>query len=417
MSAAHKAELHPDEKITMQKWGGKVALIAGALGVVGLALTALLGSSESTFRQVNDLHEVSRAHYSYLVAYAYFLSIALGALFFVVLQHLVRAKWSVVVRRIAEILTGTFPVLLLLAMPILIPLALGNDGAYGAWITPTEDNEHLIHMKSAWLNPGFFIGRVLFYLVVWIFMARYFFKKSVDQDESKDPEVNEHLRRVSGPMIIVYALTLCAAAFDILMSVSPAFFSTMFGVYYFAGCAMAIFATLTLVSLALQKAGRVVHSINVEHYHDLGKLMFAFVFFWSYVAFSQFMLIWYANIPEETFWFNYRMFTSWSGVSVVLLFGHCVFPFLFLLSRWTKRILPIHVFFCLWLMVMHYVDLFWIVMPEFTPLGISVGWTDLTAFIGVGGIFVAAAALVGRKVKLIPVGDPGLSFSLSFENY
>lgn len=417
MSAAHKAELHPDEKITMQKWGGKVALVAGALGAIGLGVTVFLGQDESTFKQVNDLHEVSRAHYSYLVAYAYFLSIAIGALFFVVLQHLVRAKWSVVVRRIAEILTGTFPALILLSLPIIIPLIQGNDGAYGAWVTPTADNEHLIHLKSAWLNPGFFVGRMLFYLLVFTIMSRYFFKKSLEQDESRDPEITEHLRRVSGPSIIVFALVLCALAFDLLMSVSPAFFSTMFGVYYFAGCALAIFVTLSLISMILQKKGRLTHSITVEHYHDLGKLAFAFVFFWSYVAFSQFMLIWYANIPEETFWFNYRMFTSWSGVSVLLLFGHCMFPFLFLLSRWTKRILPVYAFFCIWLMAMHYVDLFWIVMPEFTPWGVNVGWTDLSAFIGVGGFFIAAAALVARKVKLIPVGDPGLPQSLAFENY
>ena len=417
MSAAHKAELHPDEKITIHKWSGKVTAIGGAIGAIFLGITAFLGQSESTFEQVNDMHLVSRAHYSYLVAYTYFLSISLGALFFVILQHLVKAKWSIVVRRLAEILTGTFPVMLILALPIIIPLLLGNDGAYGAWVTPTAENEHLIHQKSAWLNPGFFAGRIIFYCLVWIALSRHFFKKSVEQDESGDPEINTKLRVLSAPMIIVYAITLCAAAFDLLMSVSPAWFSTIFGVYYFAGCALSIFAVLSLVGLLLQKKGRLVHSITVEHYHDLGKLMFAFVFFWSYIAFSQFMLIWYANIPEETFWFNYRMFTSWSGVSVLLLFGHCVFPFLCLLSRWTKRILPLLVFFCCWLMVMHYVDLFWVVMPEFTPDGFSFHIVDITALIGVGGIFVAAAAFSARGVNLIPTKEPGLADSLAFENY
>lgn len=417
MSAAHKAELHPDEKVTMKALGGRIMLVSGAIGVLFLGLTVLFGSFDSAYEQVNDDHMVSRIHYSYVVAYTYFLSIALGALFFTMLQHLVKAKWSVVVRRLAEILTGTFPVMLLLALPIIIPLLMGKDGAFGAWVTPTAENEHLIHLKSAWLNPGFFAGRIIFYCVVWIALSRYFFKKSVEQDESGDPAISDTLRKVSAPMFIVYALTLCGAAFDLLMSITPGFFSTIFGVYYFAGCAMAIFTVLTLTSLFLQKKGKMVHSVNVEHYHDLGKLTFAFVFFWSYIAFSQFMLIWYANLPEETFFFQPRMFTSWNAVSLTLLFGHCMFPFLFLLSRWTKRILPLHVFFCLWLLVMHFVDLFWIVMPAFTPDGFTFGVTDITAMLGVGGIFVATAAHVSRKVNLIPIKDPGLSESLTFENY
>jgi hypothetical protein len=129
------------------------------------------------------------------------------------------------------------------------------------------------------------------------------------------------------------------------------------------------------------------------------------------------MLIWYANIPEENFWFMPRMFTSWKGVSLVLLFGHCVFPFLCLLSRWTKRILKLLAFFSVWMLLMHAVDIFWLVMPEFTPHGFSLHWTDFFALIGVGGIFVAAAARAATKVKLIPVKDPMLGESLSFENF
>jgi hypothetical protein len=417
MSASHNVELHPDEKITIQKWGNKVVIGAAAIGAIFLGLTAFLGTLDSSFAQVNDEHLVSRAHYSYVVAYTYFLSISLGALFFVLLQHVVRAKWSVTVRRLAEILTQTFPMMLFLALPIIIPLLMGKDGAYGAWVTPSADNEHLIHMKHAWLNPGFFSARLVFYCLVWIVMSRYFFKQSVDQDESGDPAVNDKLRKVAAPMLIVYAITLCAAAFDILMSISPAWFSPIFGVYYFAGAAISIFAVLSLVSMVLQKKGRLKHSISVEHYHDLGKLLFAFVFFWSYIAFSQFMLIWYANMPEETFWFRHRMFTSWRDVSLLLLFGHCVFPFLCLLSRWTKRILGLLAFFSVWMMVMHYVDLFWVVMPEFTPTGFTFGLTDITALLGVGGMFVASAAFTARKVKLIPVRDPGLAHSLGFENY
>jgi hypothetical protein len=425
MSAARKAELHPDEKITIRKWGRKVFLIAGVIGVLGLLLTALLGFRDSMYRVVGE-HEIPRFFYSYLVAFAYFLSVALGALFFVVLQHLVRARWSVVVRRLAEILTATFPALLLLSLPLLIPLLLGNDGPYGLWVSPPDASSpdlheaqtaHVLHGKAFWLNAPFFAIRIVLYFAVWIGISRYFFKRSVAQDTSGDPAISERLRVVSAPSIIAFAITLCLAAFDLLMSVNPLFFSTIFGVYYFAGAAMSIFATLSLVSLIVQKKGRLTHSITIEHYHDLGKLMFAFVFFWSYIAFSQFMLIWYANIPEETFWFQPRMFTSWKGLSLLLLFGHTVFPFLCLLSRWTKRILPLLAFFCVWMLTMHFFDMFWLVMPEFTPRGFMFDWSDITAMIGVGGVFVAAAARAATKVNLIPVKDPALGDSLRFENF
>lgn len=425
MSAAQKAELHPDEKITMRKWGGRIFKISAAIGVVFLGLTALLGFRDSTYRVVEE-HEIPRFFYSYLVAFTYFLSIALGALFFVVLQHLVRAKWSVVVRRLAEILTATFPVLLVLALPILVPLLLGYDGPYGKWVSlPGEDAAtlheqqaaHVLHGKAGWLNPVFFVIRVLVYFVAWTLLSRYFLKKSVEQDESGDAAVSEKLRVASAPAIIAFALTLCFAAFDLLMSVNPLWFSTIFGVYYFAGAAVSIFATLSLVSMVLQKKGKLTHSITIEHYHDLGKLLFAFIFFWSYIAFSQFMLIWYANIPEETFWYQPRMYTSWRGLSLLLLFGHCVFPFLCMLSRWTKRIMPLLAFFCVWMLLMHFFDLFWLVMPEFTPTGFSFDITDVVAMLGVGGIFVAAAARAATKVNLIPVKDPALGESLSFENF
>ncbi len=415
MSAAHKAELHPDEQVTMRKWGGRVFKIAAAVGVLGMAATVGLGFRSSVYEPVTA-HAVPRFFYSFQVAFTYFLSIALGALFFVLLQHLVKAKWSIVVRRIAEILTMTFPVLGLMSLVFLVPLLMGNDGPYGAWVSAAAD-DHIVHGKHAFLNPVFFTIRIIFYFAVWTAISWYFFKKSVQQDESGDPAISTRLRVVSAPMIIVFALTINFAAVDLLMSLNPHFFSTIFGVYYFAGAAISIFAVLSLISLALQKKGKLVHSINVEHYHDLGKLLFAFVFFWSYIAFSQFMLIWYANIPEETFWFQPRLFTSWQGLSILLLVGHCLFPFLCLLSRWTKRILGLLVFFSIWMMVMHFFDLFWLVMPEFTPEHFSFDLTDVVAMIGVGGIFVAAAAYVATKVNLIPIKEPGLGESLSFENY
>jgi len=407
MSATGK--LNPDEKLELGDLGPRIVKLAGGVGIVFLALTVVLGMT------VGD--DMRKFFHSYLVSLTFFLSLALGALFFVLLQHLTRSRWSVVVRRLAEILTMTFPVLgVLFVVGLLAPMIAGNDSLY-LWTTDAAQHDHLIQGKAGWLNVPFFAVRIVIYFVAWTLLSRYFFKKSLEQDESSDPEISERLRVVSAPGMIIYAFTTGFAAFDLLMSLDPHWFSTIFGVNYFAGCAVGIMALLAVVALFLQSRGKLEHSITVEHYHDIGKLLFAFIFFWGYIAFSQFMLIWYADLPEETIWFRHRMFTSWKWLSLVLLFGHFCFPFVCLLSRETKRRLHLLAGFAVWMLVMHFFDVYWQVMPEYDKSGFVFGLVDLTALIGVGGIFVAAAARVGSGVRLVPTGDPRLGESLSFENY
>jgi hypothetical protein len=409
MASAHQAKIHPDDDIRMGALSGRVRMAAGGAGVLLLAATVALGS-------MNGDH-FERFFHSYLIAICYWLSVSVGALFFIMIQPLTRSRWSPVVRRIAEILTAGFPLLLVLALAgIIVPMFLGAGGPYHHWVHAPAD-DHLVHAKHAWLNVPFFGARVIGYFVIWWGISRYFFQKSVEQDASGDPAITERLRIVAGPSVIAFALTVCFAAFDLLMSVNPHWFSTIFGVYFFAGCVISIYATLILTSMSLQRAGKLQHTITTEHYHDLGKLLFAFVFFWSYTGFSQFMLIWYANLPEETVWYHVRWYTSWRDVSYVLLFGHFMFPFVFLLSRWTKRWRKPLAFFAVWMMVMHFVDLFWLVMPSLTPDGVSFHAMDLTAWLGVGGVFVAWFARTASKVNLIPVKDPNLANSLAFENY
>jgi hypothetical protein len=201
------------------------------------------------------------------------------------------------------------------------------------------------------------------------------------------------------------------------------------------------YAFLTLLSLGTQRSGRLTHSITTEHYHDLGKWVFAFVFFWAYTAFSQFMLIWYGNLPEETVWYKYRMFSDWQWVSIAVGIGQWAFPFLFLLSRWTKRILPSLVAFCVWVLVFHWLDLYWNIMPNITwetikhgegaaavshfvgplagdPVKLHIGFSpvDITTWLGLIGIFVAGVGM-SLKGNLVPTKDPQLPNSLGFENY
>jgi hypothetical protein len=409
MASAHQAKIHPDDDIRMGALAGRVQLVAGVAGLVLLGVTVGLGVANGDHFQ--------RFFHSYLVSICYWLSISLGAMFFVLIQPLTRSRWSPVIRRLAEILTGAFPVLLVLALAgIVVPMFAGASGPYHHWVFPPAD-DHLVHAKHAWLNVPFFGARIVGYFLVWWGISRYFFKKSVQQDASGDPAITERLRIAAGPSVIAFAVTVCFAAFDLLMSLNPHWFSTIFGIYYFAGCVIANYATLILGSMALQRSGKLQHTITTEHYHDLGKLLFAFVFFWSYTAFSQFMLIWYANLLEETVWFHVRWYTSWRDVSYALLFGHFMFPFVFLLSRWTKRWRKPLAFFAIWMLGMHYVDLFWLVMPSLTPNGASFHVMDLTALFGVGGVFVAWFARTASKVNLIPVKDPNLAHSLAFENY
>ena len=429
MSSEHSAELHPEENVKIGKFGKKLFKAGVGLGVVMLGAAILVGLAKGD--------DMGRFFHSYVIGFTYFLSIALGALFFVILQHLVRAEWSVVVRRLAEILTMTFPLLGLLALGLIIPLLAGYQHLYLWTVDPVElvkmaadpttmVNAHLIEGKAGYLNEPFFAGRLVLYVGLGFLISRWFFRKSVEQDGGKHPENTERMRVVSAPMMIVFAFVTAFAAFDLLMTLDPHWFSTIFGVYYFAGNTIMIMAVLALLSMALQKAGKIQHSVTVEHYHDLGKLMFAFVFFWSYIAFSQFMLIWYANVPEETAWFQHRLFTDFKPVSYFLLFGHCVFPFLCLLSRETKRRLKLLAFFAVWMMIMHFVDLWWLVVPEYghgNP-GFSAGvaewrWIamDVMVWLGMGGLFVAAFARAASKVNLIPTGDPRLASSLRFENF
>ena len=283
---------------------------------------------------------------------------------------------------------------------------------------------HLIPIKSAYLNTGFFTARWIIYLLVWCGLGAYYLKTSISQESGNGVKLTRKLEVLSAPGTLLFAITFTFAAFDLLMSLDPVWFSTMWGVYHFAGSALATVCTVTLALMALQRSGY-LPSVSVEHYHDLGKLMFMFVFFWGYIAFSQFMLIWYGNLAEETYWFEMRGITSaadnpynsgWTVVAVVLLFGHLLIPFLGLLSRWIKRSRPLLAFWAVWLLVMHWIDQWWVVMPNYSSPGIPLPTVELLCLVGIGGIAVGTAVLRATRQGLIAAGDPRLGDSLGHEN-
>lgn len=380
-----------------------IAFVVSAVGIVACAALSMMGGGE-TARQF---------YFSWLVAFMFFLSIALGGLFFVLVQHVVRAGWSVTVRRIAENMMGTLPIFAILFVPILLGLHHLFE-----W-THVEEVRHdpILAAKEPFLNIPFFVARAVVYLASWALMAWWFRKTSLSQDISGDGEITRRMQKASGPCLYAFAATATFAAFDWLMSLQPHWYSTIFGGYFFAGSVVAIHAVLIIGVNNLQAWGFLGRAVTSEHLHDLGKMLFAFVVFWAYMAFSQFMLIWYANIPEETMFFHARYVGSWKIVSTVLLFGHFLIPFFFLMSRTVKRMRPLLYMGAFYMLALHYVDMYWLAMPILHPDGVSVTMMDLAAFLAVGGAVMGVFFHNLTRNALIAYKDPRLHEALAFENF
>jgi hypothetical protein len=402
---SHGPETHQlDDNITIDADASRLSQIAFGVGGVALAAAVVLG--------LGDLPKLQRA---YLVAFMYALSVALGVLWFVAIQHLTNAKWSVVVRRVAEILADNMILVGVLSLGVVGPMLAGSTDLY-VWLDHERvHNDHILHHKAAYLNLSFFTVRWLLYFGFWIWLGRRFFKMSVQQDKDGGDQISKALQRTSAPAMIVFALTLTFCAFDLIMSLDATWFSTMFGVYYFAGCVLAGYSSLALALMWVQNKGRLATSVNREHYHDIGKMMFAFIVFWAYIGFSQFMLIWYADIPEETHWYHWRFEGGWKVVSAMLLGLHFVVPFFGLMSRHVKRNKRSLAFWAIWILAIHYVDLFWLIYPMGDG-AVPFGLVDVLCLVGVLGLFVGVSARRARGVNLIPTGDPRLADSLAFEN-
>ncbi len=405
------AHQHRDESIldrtrlTLDGAEKRITGIGAVLAVAGLGASWVLGQGEGD--------DMNHFWFAYLLNFLFLLSISLGALWFVALQHLTRSEWSVVVRRLAEILAGAIPVLGLMAIPLLLNL----DKVY-----PWTDSAHMAHSpltahKVEFLSPKWFTVRVAAYFVIWSLLATLFRRWSLNQDETGDVKWTFKGEKLSGAALIIYGLSQTFAAMDFMMSLDPAWFSTMFGVYWFAGIVVSFFAVMTLLTWGLQRSGRLEGVVTIEHFNDYGRAMFAFVFFWAYIAFSQWMLIWYANIPEETMWFLKRQENGWVMVGYALIALHWLIPFAGLMSRFTKRRIPLMAFWAVWILVMHWVDLFWLIMPEASPDAVPLKPVDATLLLGLGGVYVATFGIVAGNKLLIARRDPRLVESLNFENY
>ena len=379
----------------------RLPLIGVVFALLGAVACAMLGAANP-----------KQFFFSWLVSFLFFLSLALGALFFVLIQYAVQGGWGIVLRRIGETVFATLPVMAALFLPVY----LGLHDLYSWSVPGAAEHDALLRWKAPFLNVPFFLMRAALYFGIWSFIALLYYRSSRGQDSAGDHGASARLRRLAGPAIIVLALTQTFASIDWIVSLTPHWYSTMFGVYFFAGSYVGFIALLSVVVVAMRGAGLLETVITAEHLHDVGKFLFAFTAFWAYIGFSQFFLMWYANLPEETIFYKARLEGSWQIVSLLLLVGHFGIPFFYLMGRAVKRTGWTLAVGGAWLLAMHFVDIYWQVMPTLHPEGVRPSALDVAALFAVGGCFLAAASWLMRRQALVPLRDPRLAESLRFEN-
>lgn len=350
--------------------------------------------------------------HSYLANFIYCLTICIGALFFVLVTNLARAAWCATVRRVAEILALNIGWWAVMFLPILVMVFMGRGGFLYEWNDVA--NTELPADKLMYLNGGWFTLRALVYFAIWGGAGYYYFSKSREQDETGSAEISLKLQKYAGPAIMLFALSLNFAAFDWIMSLDALWFSTMFGVYTFAGSMMSFFAFMIVTFTFLQKNGRVQKYVNVEHFHDMSKFLFGFVFFWSYITFSQFLLIWYGNIPEETQWFDRRMHNGWEYVGLLIILGHFAFPMLCLLSRHVRRNRTVMCGWAIFLLVMHWVDITFMIMPETGNPGTAMWLGHIVCAVGMVCMFLSVLILRVGSTPLVAKRNPWVPDALSY---
>ena len=373
---------------------GKRALI---VGIAGLALSALWAffNAEQFFR-------------SYLVAYVFWIGIVLGCLAILMVQHMSGGAWGLVIRRVLEAATRTF-----LPMALLfIPLAVGLKSIY-IWADPDAAAGNatltkLLEHKEPYLNIWFFLGRVVFYFVVWISVTYFLNKWSLEQDRTGDRRITRKMQVLSGPGLVLYGLTVTFASIDWVMSLEPEWFSTIFGILFMGGQGVAAMAFIIAMLVLLKNRKPFSEIIAPRHFHDLGKLLLAFIMLWAYFNFSQFLIIWSGNLPEEIPWYIRRLQGPFKWIGLILVIFHFALPFLMLLSRNLKRDGRRLAALAIVVIIFRLVDIYWLIAPEFHHGQFHLHLLDIIAPIGLGGVWLWLFFQQLKKRPLLPVGDPDL---------
>lgn len=373
-----------------------VAIVAGAaLCVLGIIL------------------EPRRVIAAYLVAYVAVLAVVLGALAMIMIGRLTAATWFVALRRQAEQVAATLPVLAVLWVPVLV----ASRWLY-PWVSPDDPAlRAAVDAKSAYLNLPFFVIRAVVYWIVWIGLAMILRRASLQQDGGDSPRLERRLRVASAVGIVAFGLSVTFASFDWMMSLAPTWYSTIYGVNYFAGAMVGGLALLAVLIERGRRRGELPASVGADHLHALAKVLLTFVLFWVYIGFSQFIVIWSAEIPVEASWYIARTRGAWSTLGAVVILGHFVIPFLALLLLAVKRRPVVVAALGVWLLVMHYLDCYWVVMPDaaarapWTVLGFLF---DAGALCFIVGVTILAWSRARAGEPAVPRGDPDIVASLEY---
>lgn len=384
-----------------------------ARGPRGLALPVLAVGLAGTFLvALGILREPTRAYFAWLAAWASAVSVALGALVLLMIGHVTRARWILPLRPLAESVAASLPLLALLFVPVL----LGMDALY-PWVPPVHGLEpevqEKVAAKSAYLDPAFFVVRAVFYLAAWSTLAVLLRRGSLGSQEGAGPGRRERVLSALGLPLV--ALTLTFASFDWLMSLDVAWFSTIYGLYWFAGGFAAALGVIALAAWWTRRTRREAepseHTLPAAAEPDvearstdaLGKLLLTFVIFWAYISFSQILTYWIGNIPDRIAWYLPRLAGSWGTLAAAVAIGHFGIPFLLLLPRAVRRRRGALAAIGAWLLLMHHLDVYWLVLPELQPDGPRAHWLDAAALAGVGGLCWAYG---GWLLGAYPVTEP-----------
>ncbi len=376
------------------------ALIAGVIGLV-ICIIGVVKAPDRFFP-------------SYLLAFMFVLGLSLGSLGLLMLQHLTGGNWGIIIRRPLESATR---VLALVAV-LFVPIFFGMKYLYAAWLNvPSSGEGALSEFQRSYLTLNGFRIRSILYFVIWLILVFLFNRWSREQDVNReDRGLRRRLKMLAGPGIILYVFVMSFAAIDWVMSISPHWASTIYGFLFVAGQLISSMALMIAVVVLLARSGPLSGVLQPRHIHDLGKLLLAFVMLWAYFSFSQLLIIWSGNQPEEITFYYSRLHSQWGVVAVLVLIFHFFVPFFLLLSRDLKRNTKLLPRVALWLIFMRLVDLFWMTRPEFTPHAWPNLW-DLAAVLALGGLWFFVFAGQLKQLPLLPLGDPKLAEAIEHHEH
>jgi hypothetical protein len=375
------------------------SLIVGVIGLVAAAAGAFFSPGQF--------------FHAYLLAYLFWLAAALGGLALTMLQHLSGGGWGVVLRRTFEAAARTLPWMALL----FVPLVFGLRDLYPWTDTAMVAEDPILREKAIYLNTPFFLARAAVCFAVWIGLALWLTRWSAQQDRTGDPALAVRMRNTSAIGMVLYFITMTVASIDWAMSLEPHWFSTMYGFLFVIGQGLMGLSIAIVVARRLSREAPMSGVFNAGHFHDFGKLLFAFTMVWAYLSFSQFLIIWSANLPEEIPWYQHRTSHGWEYIGLALVAFHFAVPFIVLLSRRSKRNAAILAGMALWLIVARFLDLFFMIGPEAYTSGLGFHWLDVAAAVGLGGVWVALFLSNLRSRPLLPLRDAGLENALHAQHH